>query len=123
MAILFVVQLNVTGSVAFAVGIFCLIGLAAGVRTPASSGLGLEQLPGHPGAMMAARTAATQLGYLLGAVVGGAVIAGAGYGTLGFVLAAGIAASAWLILRVDDPLEEPVFPAGRVEAAAEPRNT
>jgi hypothetical protein len=71
MAILFVVQLNVTGSAAFAVGTFCLLGLAAGVRTPASSGLGLEQLPDHPGAMMAARTAATQLGYLLGAVIGG----------------------------------------------------
>jgi predicted MFS family arabinose efflux permease len=53
--------------------------------------------------MMAARTAATQLGYLLGAVVGGAVIAGAGFGTLGIVLAAGMAASAVLTLRVDEP--------------------
>jgi predicted MFS family arabinose efflux permease len=73
--------------------------------------------------MMAARTAATQLGYLLGAVIGGAVIAGAGYGALGFVLAAGMAASAWLILRVDDPREVPTLPAGRVEAAAGPRST
>jgi predicted MFS family arabinose efflux permease len=105
MAVLFVAQLNVTGSAAFAVGTFCLLGLAAGVRTPASSGLGLEQLPDQPGAMMAARTAATQLGYLLGAVIGGAVLAGAGYGTLGIVLAVGMAASAWLILRVDDPPE------------------
>jgi predicted MFS family arabinose efflux permease len=55
--------------------------------------------------MMAARTAATQFGYLLGAVVGGAVIAGPGYATLGVVLAVGMAASALLILRVDDPLE------------------
>ena len=54
---------------------------------------------------MAARTAATQLGYLLGAVIGGAVIAGAGYRTLGIVLAVGMVASAWLVLRVDDPLE------------------
>jgi predicted MFS family arabinose efflux permease len=105
MSILFIVQLNVTGSAAFATGIFCLLGLAAGLRTPASSGLALEQLPDHPGAMMAARSAATQLGYLLGAVIGGAVIAGAGYGMLGIVLAAGMAASAALILRVDDPLE------------------
>jgi predicted MFS family arabinose efflux permease len=102
MAVLVVLQLNLTGSVALAVGIFGLTGLAAGIRTPASSGLGLEQLPDHPGAMMAARTAATQLGYLLGAVIGGAVIAGPGYGTLGVVLAAGMAASALLILRVDD---------------------
>jgi predicted MFS family arabinose efflux permease len=60
---------------------------------------------GHPGAMMAARTAATQLGYLLGAVVGGAVISHGGYGTLGIVLAVGMAASARLILRIEDRLE------------------
>jgi len=113
MAILFVVELNLAGSAAFAVGIFCLLGLAAGVRTPVSSGLGLEQLPDHPGAMMAARTAATQLGYLLGAVIGGAVIARARYGTLGILLAAGMAASAWLVLRVDDPREAATLPAGR----------
>ncbi len=112
MAILFVVQLDVAGPAALAVGTFCLLGLAAGVRTPASSRLGLEQLPDHPGAMMAARTATTQLGYLLGALIGGAVIAGAGYGTLGVVLAAGMAASAWLVLRVDDPLEAATLPAG-----------
>ena len=33
------------------------------------------------------------------------MIAGAGYGELGIVLALGVAASASLILRVDDPLE------------------
>jgi predicted MFS family arabinose efflux permease len=55
--------------------------------------------------MMAARTAATQLGYLLGAVVGGAVIAGSGYGVLGLVLAAFMVASAGLVLRVHDPRE------------------
>lgn len=70
MAVLLPMQLSVTGSVALAVGVFCLVGFAAGIRTPASSGLGLEQLPDHPGAMMAVRTAATQLGYLLGATVG-----------------------------------------------------
>jgi predicted MFS family arabinose efflux permease len=113
MALLLVVQLRVTASVPLAVGIFCLIGLAAGIRTPASTGIGLEQLPHHPGAMMAARTAATQLGYLLGAVIGGAVIAGAGYGALGIALGVGMAGSALLILRVDDPLEAPAAPAGR----------
>jgi predicted MFS family arabinose efflux permease len=106
MAALVIAQLSVE-SAAIGVGIFCLLGLAAGVRTPASSGLGLEQLPDHPGAMMAGRTAATQLGYLLGAVIGGAVITGAGYGALGVVLALGMVASALLILRVDDPLEAP----------------
>jgi predicted MFS family arabinose efflux permease len=105
MAALVVVQLNATESVAVAVALFCLIGLAAGVRTPASGGLGLEQLPDHPGAMMGARTAATQLGYLLGAVIGGAVIAGPGFGALGLVLAAGLVVSGWMVLGVRDPLE------------------
>jgi predicted MFS family arabinose efflux permease len=103
MAILFAVELALTRSVGLAVGGFFLISLAAGIRTPASGSLGLEQLPGHPGAMMAARTAATQLGYLVGAVVGGAVITVAGYGAFGFLLAAGMVASAVLMLRIDDP--------------------
>lgn len=98
-------MMGVTRSAAAALGVFCMIGLLAGIRTPASAGLGLEQLPGHPAVMMAARTAATQFGYLLGALVGGAVIAGAGYGVLGLVLAAVMAISAWLVSGVDDPLE------------------
>jgi predicted MFS family arabinose efflux permease len=102
MAILLFVLLAMTTSAPPAVATFCLVGFAAGVRSPTSSALGLEQLPRHPGAIMAARTAATQLGYLLGAVVGGAVISHGGYRTLGIVLAIGMAASAVLILRVDD---------------------
>jgi predicted MFS family arabinose efflux permease len=105
MAILLFVLLQQTVSVPLAVATFCLVAFAAGVRSPASSGLGLEQLPRHPGAMMAARTAATQFGYLLGAVIGGAVIAHGGYGTLGIVLGLGMAASALLIVRVEDRLE------------------
>lgn len=100
MAVLIPLQLTTTESATAAVALFCLAGVAAGVRSPASSGLGLEQLPGHPGAMMATRTAATQFGYLLGALVGGAVIATAGYTALGFVLAAGMVVSALLMLRV-----------------------
>ena len=102
MAILLLVLLTLTASVLPAAATFCLLGLAAGIRSPAASWLGLEQLPRHPGAMMAARTAATQLGYLLGAVAGGAVISRGGYGTLGIVLAIGMAVSAVLILRVDE---------------------
>jgi len=72
-------MLGVTRSAVTAAMVFCLIGMTAGVRTPASAGLGLEQLPGHPAVMMAARTATTQLGYLVGAVLGGALIAGPAY--------------------------------------------
>ena len=103
MGVLFVVELGASGSAAFGVAAFCTLGLAAGVRTPASSELGIMQLPDHPGAMMAARTAANQLGYLLGAVVGGTVIAVAGYGAFGVLLAAVMSVSALLILRVEDP--------------------
>jgi predicted MFS family arabinose efflux permease len=78
--------------------------MVAGVRTPASAGLALEQLPDHPSAMMSARTAATQSGYLVGAVVGGVVIAGPGYRALGGVLAVIMAASAWLVHRVAEPM-------------------
>jgi predicted MFS family arabinose efflux permease len=78
MGALFVVELGASGSAAFGVAAFCILGLAAGVRTPASSALGLLQLPDHPGAMIAARTAANELGYLLGALVGGTAIAVAG---------------------------------------------
>jgi predicted MFS family arabinose efflux permease len=106
MALVLPVQFLLTGSVAVAAALFSLAGIAAGIRTPAASSLGLEQLPDSPGAMMAVRTAATQLGYLIGAVVGGALIAGPGYGALGIVLSAGMAASALLIMRVEDPLEE-----------------
>jgi predicted MFS family arabinose efflux permease len=89
--------------VAAGLALFCLAGLAAGVRTPASSGLGLEQLPDHPGSMAGARTAVTQLGYLLGALGGGLVIAVSGYGALGLALGAGMALSAVLVLRVWEP--------------------
>lgn len=100
------VQLG-TGAPVLGVAVFWGMCLAAGSRTPASSALGLEQAPDQPGAMMAARTATTQLGYLLGAVVGGSVIAGAGYGALGVVLAVAMAVSVLLILRVEDPVEAP----------------
>ena len=102
MAALLPILLGVSSSVAVAALLFCLVGVAAGVRTPASSGLGLVQIPDHPGTMMAARTGATQLGYLIGAIVGGAVIAVSGYGALSIVLSVGMAGSALLVLRVRD---------------------
>lgn len=95
------------GALAIAVLAFCLAGLTAGIRTPVSSGLALEQLPEQPAAMMAARTAVTQLGYLLGAAVGGALIAGAGYEAFGLVLGVGLVCSALLMLRVNEPVRTP----------------
>jgi predicted MFS family arabinose efflux permease len=104
MALLLLALLDLVGlGVVAAAVVFCVVGLVAGVRTPAASGLGLDQLPGRGEAMMSIRTAVTQSGYLLGALVGGAVIAVGGYVALGVVLAVGMVASALLVLGVRDP--------------------
>ena len=102
MAALLPLLLANSHSLAAAALVFCLLGALAGVRTPASSSLGLVQLSEHPGTMMAARTGATQLGYLVGAALGGVVIAAAGYEALSVLLAVGMAVSALLVLRVCD---------------------
>jgi predicted MFS family arabinose efflux permease len=94
--------MNVTPAVAFTLCLFFVMALMAGIRSTASSALGLDQLPAQPGSMMAARTASAQLGYMFGALIGGGVLAVAGFGELGFVLLAGMAVSALLIARVDD---------------------
>jgi predicted MFS family arabinose efflux permease len=107
MGVLLVPVLNLTPSVWFTLGVFCLMALFASLRSSAGSALGLAQLPSRPGAMMGARTASGQLGYMIGAAAGGAVLAVAGFGALGFVLFAGMALSATLMARVHDPLAEP----------------
>jgi predicted MFS family arabinose efflux permease len=97
------VIMNVTPSVAFTLVLFFGMALCAGVRSTGSSALGLSQLPSRPGSMMAARTASAQLGYVIGASAGGAVLAVAGFGALGFFLLAGMAVAAVLIARVSEP--------------------
>jgi predicted MFS family arabinose efflux permease len=99
--------MNVTPAVVFTLCLFFVMALMAGIRSTGSSALGLDQLPAQPGSMMAARTAGAQLGYMFGALLGGGVLAVSGFGTLGFVLLAGMAASAFLVARVHDPAAEP----------------
>jgi predicted MFS family arabinose efflux permease len=103
MGVMLAVIMNVTPAVVFTLCLFFFMALLAGVRSTGSSGLGLDQLPAQPGSMMAARTASAQLGYMFGALIGGAVLAVSGFGTLGFVLLAGMAASAALVAGVRDP--------------------
>lgn len=93
---------NVTPSVAVTLALFFLMALCAGVRTTSSSALALSQLPAQPGSMMAARTTSAQLGYMVGALLGGVVLAVADFGALGFVLLGGLALSALLVLRVHE---------------------
>jgi predicted MFS family arabinose efflux permease len=102
MGVLLAIVLNYTPSVGFTLGVFCLMAICAGLRSTGSSALGLSQLPAHPGSMMAARTVSAQLGYMIGAVVGGVVLAVAGFGTLGWVLFGGMVFSALLVARVSD---------------------
>jgi predicted MFS family arabinose efflux permease len=117
MGVMFIPFFNWSPSVAATVAMFCLMAIFAGVRSTGSSTLGLDQLPDRPGAMMGARTASAQLGYTIGAAGGGAVLALAGFHTLGFVLFAGMAFSAFLLSRVYDPWTEHQL---RTRAAALP---
>jgi predicted MFS family arabinose efflux permease len=109
MGLILVPVLNLTPSVWFTLGLFCAMAMFAALRSTAASALGLAQLPGRPGAMMGARTASSQLGYMIGAAAGGGVLALADFGALGFVLFGGMAVSALLIVRVHDPLAEPAL--------------
>ena len=97
--------MNVTPAVAFTVGLFFLMALCAGVRSTGSSALALGLLPAQPGAMMAARTISAQLGYTVGALIGGVILAVADFAALGFFLLAGMMFSAVLIARVAEPQE------------------
>ena len=103
MGVLLVALLNFTPSVGITLAIFCATALFASLRSTTASTLGLDQLPGQPGAMMGARTASAQLGYMIGAAAGGVVLALADFGALGFVLFGVMVISALLILRVSDP--------------------
>ena len=106
MGAMLVPMLNWAPSVAGTFAMFCVMALFAGIRLAGSSSLGLDQLPDRPGAMMGARTGAAQLGYMIGAAGGGLVLALWGFGTLGFVLFAGMALSALLLTGVHDPWSE-----------------
>jgi len=103
MGAVLVPMLNWAPSVAGTFAMFCVMAVFAGIRLAGSSALGLDQLPDRPGAMMGARTSAAQLGYTIGAAGGGLVLALWGFGALGFVLFAGMTASALLLARVHDP--------------------
>jgi predicted MFS family arabinose efflux permease len=103
MGAMLVPVLNLTPSVGFTLGVFCVMALFASFRSTGASALGLDQMPSRAGSMMGARTASAQLGYMIGAALGAAVLAAADFGALGFVLFAGMAFSALLILGVSDP--------------------
>jgi predicted MFS family arabinose efflux permease len=109
---------NVTPAVAFTLALFFVMALFAGVRTTSSSALALSQLPAQPGSMMVARSASAQFGYMVGALLGGVVLALADFGALGFVLLGGLALSAFLVLRVREPAVSAGTPVAPPQTAA-----
>lgn len=66
----------------------------AGGRTLIANAFGLEVVPECRRAVMAARAAATQLGYFVGSAAGGIALAAGGYEALGLVLGCLFAAAA-----------------------------
>ncbi len=70
----------------FSALLLVVLGLLNGGRSLAGSAFGLAVAPGHGVEVMAVRTAAQQLGYLVGAGLGGVALATRGYAGLGVLV-------------------------------------
>jgi DHA1 family inner membrane transport protein len=81
-------------SVWFSLAVFSALGFIAGGRTLAGSARGLDLAPELRLGVTGVRAAAIQLGYFVGAAVGGAALAVGGYRALGFAFAALFVAAA-----------------------------
>lgn len=78
----------------FSFVVFCALSFIAGGRTLAGSARGLNLAPEVRLSVTGIRTAAIQLGYFIGAAVGGAALAAGGYTALGLAFAALFAGAA-----------------------------
>ncbi len=72
----------------FSLGVFSVLAFLAGGRTLAGAAAGLDLAPELVLGVTGVRTAALQLGYFLGAAVGGLALAAGGYRALGLALSA-----------------------------------
>lgn len=79
---------GVRPGMAWSAVLLAALAFVAGARTIAGSAAGLDIAPKCKLQAMSVRTAAVQYGYLLGASLGGAALAGGGYGALGLALGA-----------------------------------
>jgi predicted MFS family arabinose efflux permease len=87
--------------------IFLTMGVMSGVRRNASQSLALEQVPAYRGSMMALSTASNNLGSILGAGIGGAVLLTSDYPIIGVVLGIlGVLSALVIKLFASDPTEE-----------------
>lgn len=116
MGVVLLVLFTVTPSIWFTLPVFCLVAAFAALRLTGSSTLGLGQMPDRAGAMMSARTAAAQGGYMVGAVVGGAVLAAGGFPALGVFLFVGLLLASLVVLGVSVPEGLPGGPLDTGEA-------
>jgi predicted MFS family arabinose efflux permease len=103
MAVALPVLFTVTPSIFFTLALICVVAVFAALRLTGTSMLGLGQLPDQPGAMMSARTASAQLGYMVGAIVGGVMLALGGFPALGLFLGTGLLLASLLVLGVTVP--------------------
>ncbi len=86
---------------------FLTMGVMSGVRRNASQSLALEQVPAYRGSMMALSTASNNLGSILGAGIGGAVLLTSDYPIIGVVLGIlGVLSALVIKLFASDPTEE-----------------
>jgi MFS transporter, DHA1 family, inner membrane transport protein len=81
-AVALVLTMTVTPGVWVSLVLLMFFGMMQGVRGAAASVLGLMQSPEHQGAMMGFRASVVQLGYVLGGISGGALLAAGGYALL-----------------------------------------
>jgi predicted MFS family arabinose efflux permease len=95
--------------------IFLTMGVMSGVRRNASQSLALEQVPAYRGSMMALSTASNNLGSILGAGIGGAVLLTSDYPIIGVVLGIlGVLSALVIKLFASDPTEEGEFTETRL---------
>jgi predicted MFS family arabinose efflux permease len=86
--------------------IFMVMGVISGARRSASTSLVLEQVPAYRGSMMALNTASNNLGSIMGAGIGGAVLLTSDYPLIGVVLGIlGVLAALVIKLYATDPTE------------------
>ncbi len=85
---------------------FMVMGVISGARRSASVSLALEQVPEYRGSMMALNTASNNLGSILGAGIGGAVLLTSDYPLIGVVLGLlGVLSALVIKFFASDPTE------------------
>lgn len=101
-AITLVVVLTVIPGVWVSLALLMIFGLMQGVRGAAASVLGLMQSPEHQGAMMGFRASVVQMGYVVGGLVGGGLLAVGGYALLGTMYGLVIVGASFLMALMVD---------------------